>query len=113
MHEISLAGGILTLVTQARERDPFTRVSQLRIQVGALSGVEVSALQFALEAIAPGTVMENATFTMEETPGSAWCPDCSVTVPVFSRLDLCPRCNNAQLNPIGGQELRLLDLIVA
>jgi len=55
MHEMSLAGGILKVVDDAAEREPFARVQRLTLSAGALAGVEVRALRFALEAIAPGT----------------------------------------------------------
>ena len=55
MHELSLAGGIVRLVEDAAERERFRRVSLLRLEAGALSGVEVRALRFALEASVPGT----------------------------------------------------------
>ena len=40
MHEVSLAGGILQVVEQTCARDPFARVTHLRLQAGALAGVE-------------------------------------------------------------------------
>ena len=43
MHELSLAGGIVRLVEDAAERERFRRVSLLRLEAGALSGVEVRA----------------------------------------------------------------------
>lgn len=66
LHEISLAGSILQLVEQARERDPFERVMYLRLEAGALCGVDTAALRFALEAMAPGTCMEAAVIDIDE-----------------------------------------------
>ncbi len=40
MHEISLAGGILRMVEEAAAREHFWRVSKLRLEIGALAGVE-------------------------------------------------------------------------
>jgi hydrogenase nickel incorporation protein HypA/HybF len=34
MHEVSLAGGILSAVEAAARRDPFVRVSRLRLEAG-------------------------------------------------------------------------------
>lgn len=52
MHELSLAGGILRVLEQTRERDPFERITQLRLEVGVLAGVEIESLRFALSSIA-------------------------------------------------------------
>jgi hydrogenase nickel incorporation protein HypA/HybF len=50
MHELSLAGGIVSMVEAAAEREHFRRVAQLRLEVGAIAGVEPQALRFALTA---------------------------------------------------------------
>ncbi len=112
MHEISLASGILQIVEQTRARDPFVRVTHLRLQAGALAGVEIAALRFALEALAPGTLLEGAVIAIDEQPGTAWCLQCSASVPIFSRLDLCPLCEGTQLQPTGGTALKVVDMRV-
>jgi hydrogenase nickel incorporation protein HypA/HybF len=112
MHEMSLAGGILRLVEQSCERDPFERVTKLRLEAGALSGVEVSALRFALEAMSPGTLMEHAEIDIDEPAAAAWCMHCSQNITIHSRTDACPVCGSYQVQPTGGTELRLVDLLV-
>jgi len=112
MHEVSLAGGILRVVEQARERDPFKLLTHLTLEVGALSGVEVVSLRFALQAIAPDTCLAGAEIDIQEPAGTAWCLPCGQSVPIFQRLDLCPQCGSAQLQPTSGTELRVLELRV-
>jgi len=112
MHEMSLAGGILKVVEDAAARERFTRVERLVLEAGALAGVEVAALRFALEAMVPGTVLEGAVISIEQPPGTAWCLRCCESVPIQSRLDDCPRCGSAQLAPTGGTELRVRELTV-
>lgn len=113
MHEMSLAGSILKLVDDAAAREPFARVQRLRLEAGALAGVEVQALRFALQAIAPGTRLEGAQIEIDEPPAQAWCPRCRDTVEIRDRLDPCPRCQGHPLQPNGGTGLRLRELIVA
>jgi len=112
MHELSLAGGIVKLVEDAAARDRFKRVSALRLEAGALAGVELRALRFALEAITPGTCLEGATIDIEEPPGSAWCLRCATSVNIASRADACPQCGGHQIQATGGTELRVLDMLV-
>jgi hydrogenase nickel incorporation protein HypA/HybF len=112
MHELSLAGGILKLVEQTRARDAFERVTRLRLEAGALSGVEVSSLRFALESLAPGTCLEHAVIDIDEPAAAAWCMRCSATVSIESRIDPCPLCGGFQVQPTGGTELRVVDLMV-
>jgi hydrogenase nickel incorporation protein HypA/HybF len=112
MHEASLAGGVLQLVEDTAAREGFSRLLVLRLEAGQLAGVDVRALRFALESLAPGTVLDGANFEIEEPPGQAWCLGCSQTVTIAQRGDACPVCGGYQLQPSGGMELRVLDMQV-
>jgi len=112
MHEMSLAGGILRVVEDAQARERFSRVKRLTLEAGALAGVETRALRFALEALAPGTCLAGAEITILEPAGQAWCLRCAETVAIHHRLDPCPRCGGHQVQPTGGTDLRVCELIV-
>jgi hydrogenase nickel incorporation protein HypA/HybF len=112
MHEMSLAGGVLRVVEQAAAREHFARVRHLTLEAGALAGVEVRALRFALDAIAPGTCLEGAEIEIHEPPGQAWCMRCATTVEIASRRDACPHCGSLQLQPTGGTGLKVRELLV-
>jgi hydrogenase nickel incorporation protein HypA/HybF len=112
MHELSLAAGILDLVEDAGRREGFARVAVLRLEVGRLAGVEVSALRFALQAIAPGTCLAGARVEIDEPAARAACPDCGADVEVTGHGQACPACGGAPLRPTGGTALRVVDLLV-
>ena len=73
MHEASLAGGVLQLVEETAAREGFTRLLALRLEAGQLAGVDVRALRFALEALAPGTLLDGARIEIVEPTGRPWC----------------------------------------
>lgn len=112
MHEMSLAGSIVRMVEDAAARERFKRVKRLTLEAGALAGVEVHALRFALDAMAPGTVLDGAAIEIDEPPGTAWCMACGDSVAIAARTDGCPRCGGWQLTPTGGLELKVRELIV-
>lgn len=112
MHELSLAGGIVKIVEDTARREAFARVTLLRLEAGALAGVEVRALRFALEAIVPGSVLAGARIEIDTPPAEAWCMHCAATVPVTARGEACPRCGGYQLQVTGGAELRIVDMLV-
>ncbi len=112
MHELSLAGGVLKVVEDTAAREPFARVRRLTLTVGALAGVDEHALRFALQAIGPGTLLEDTEIVLEIEPGAAWCFSCCASVPVNSRLDPCPTCGGSGLVATGGSDLRIKDLVV-
>jgi hydrogenase nickel incorporation protein HypA/HybF len=112
MHEMSLAGGILKVVEDAAMKEHFRRVQRLTVEAGALAGVELRALRFALDAVSPGTCLDGAEIVIEQTPGQAWCLRCAQTVPIDARTDACPHCGGYQLQATGGTELKVRDLLV-
>lgn len=112
MHELSLAQDILRIVEDAAARERFSQVRVLRLEAGALAGVEVSALRFALDAIRPGTCLANAHIDIDQPLAVAWCPTCAIEVMVESRLDPCPHCGGMQIQVRGGAQLRVLEVLV-
>lgn len=112
MHEASLAGGVLKLVEDCARRDGFARVTALRLEAGQLAGVEPRALRFALEALAPGTCLQGARLEIDEPAGVAWCLRCCGSVAIAQRGDACPQCGGHQLQPTGGTELRVVEMLV-
>jgi hydrogenase nickel incorporation protein HypA/HybF len=113
MHEASLAGGVLQLVEDTARREGFARLLELRLEAGQLAGVDIRALRFALESLAPGTLLDGARIEIDEPPGQAWCMACAQTVAIAQRGDACPVCSGYQLQPTGGMELRVVDMRVA
>ncbi|MES2026679.1 MAG: hydrogenase maturation nickel metallochaperone HypA [Pseudomonadota bacterium] len=112
MHEVSLAGGILKIVEDAARRERFSRVSLLRLEAGTLSGVEVRALRFALEAMTPDTCLQHARIEIDTPPGQGWCMRCSVTVEMPEHGIACPHCGAYQIQATGGTELKVIDMVV-
>lgn len=113
MHELSLAGGILGIVEAAAQRESFARVRQLHLCVPALAGVEVEALRFALQAVAPGTVIEGAELVIDEPAARARCAACGGMTEVREQARPCPHCGAYRLQALPDGGLRVVDLLVA
>jgi len=111
MHEMSIAEGVLGIVEETARREGFRRVREVRLEIGTLAAVETEALRFCFDAVVRGSVAEGATLAIDETPGTAWCFDCSATVPLAARGEACPRCGGAVLQVNGGTEMRVKDLL--
>ena len=112
MHELSLAAGVLQMVENAAAREQFARVATLELEVGALASVDVHALRFALEAMAPGTLLEGAALQIAQPEGRAFCSACDVEVAITALGDACPCCGGYALRLTSGTELRVLRLTV-
>lgn len=112
MHEMSLAEGILQIVEDAAAQQAFRRVTEVRLEIGALSGVEIEALSFCLDVVLKGSVADGARVELQHIPGQGFCLACGETVPVNALYDACPRCGSYQVQATGGTEMRVKDLLV-
>jgi hydrogenase nickel incorporation protein HypA/HybF len=112
MHEMSLAEGILQIVEDTAARQGFRRVTEVRLEIGALSGVEVEALSFCLDVVLKGSVADGARVELEHLPGKGYCLGCGETVLVRALYDACPLCGSYQVQATGGSEMRVKDLLV-
>jgi hydrogenase nickel incorporation protein HypA/HybF len=112
MHEMSLCESVLQIMNEQARAQGFTRVRRVRLEVGALAGVELEAMRFGFEVVTRATLADGAALEIIELPGQAWCLGCSSPVTVERRYDPCPKCGGHQLQVTGGDELRIKDLEV-
>ena len=111
MHEMSIAESVLGIVEDTARKEGFSRVKEIRLEIGRLAAVETEALRFCFDAVVRGSVAEGAALAIDETPGTAWCFGCSATVPIGMRGEACPHCGGGQLQVNGGTEMRVKDLL--
>ena len=83
-------------------------------QDGTLRAHELRVQRLELAGLPPAvaTLLQGAQIAIETPPGQAWCLGCGQTVAIARRGDACPQCGGFQLQPTGGQELRVLDMMV-
>ena len=112
MHEMSLAEGILQICEDAAAREGCRRVTEIRLEIGALAGVEVEALSFCLDVVLQGSIADGARVELERLPGLGYCLGCGEAVPVAALYDPCPCCGSYQVQATGGTEMRVKDLLV-
>jgi len=112
MHELSLAEGVLQIVEDAARREGFGRVRAVWLEVGWLSSVEPEAMRFCFDVVTRHSVAEGARLEIVETPGAAWCRECSAPTTIAALGDACPRCGSYRLQITDGTEMRVKELEV-
>lgn len=107
MHEMGIVASILDSSTDAARRSGARRITEIKISVGELSEVVDDALDFAFEALSPGTMAEGATLTVNHIGARSHCPECDIEFD-HGRYDVaCPQCSSYLCQLIAGRELTI------
>ncbi len=83
------------------------RILEIRLRVGALSGVVPEALEFAFELLRAGTLAESARLQIVPVPATCWCASCQDEFGVPDLIAECPRCGQPSAELRRGRELEL------
>jgi hydrogenase nickel incorporation protein HypA/HybF len=111
MHEFSLAQNIIEIVEETVAKNNAGKVSAIELEIGTLSGVEIPALDMALESLQPGSVIEGAEIAKQIIKGKAKCPSCLHEFEPDDYFAACPVCGNFGTEIIKGKELRVKSII--
>lgn len=112
MHEVSLLRQAVEIAEERARAENATRIVCMRLRVGELSGVVPEALEFAFEAVAPGTMLEGGRLEVERVRIRCRCPVCANEFEPEGYLFLCPECGEPRTELLGGKELDLVELEV-
>jgi hydrogenase nickel incorporation protein HypA/HybF len=108
MHELAIAESVVDAITARTGTAPVT---QVRLEVGRLSGVVADALRFSFELVASGTGLDGACLDIDEPDGRAKCADCGLEFAVPDLILLCA-CGSADIHVLAGDELRIISVQV-
>ena len=100
----------LSVALDQAQQAGASRVHVIRLRIGALSGVVPDALEFAFEALAPGTAAENAKLAIEQVPARFWCAGCAREFQSDDMLAECPGCHALSGDIRAGREMEVASL---
>lgn len=109
MHEVGLMQGLLNMIDTYSREYRLRKISRIVLHVGKLSNAVPEALQFAFEAISPGTLADGAELIIEQVDGRSKCTVCGYEFASSLGMWTCPECNQPVVI-IAGQELHLQTL---
>jgi len=111
VHELSIALGIVEVVSEELDRRGGGRVRSVHLRLGELSGVAKEALLSAFPLACEGSVLEGSALVVVDEPVRAWCPACEAAGPVSSISDRrCVRCGSVASDVVNGQEVEVTAL---
>lgn len=111
MHEFSLAQNIIEIVEETARANRVKKISEVVLEIGTLSGVELPALDMALESLVPGSILEGTEIKKDIIKAVAICKHCGKKYTPDDYLSLCPECGNYGAEILKGKELKVRSII--
>lgn len=106
MHELTIAQEILRIVETSIKPASVERVNRINLTIGALTGVQVDCLEFAVEAITRGTPMAGVNLGVERVEPLFKCKECAGEFEAENWfLCPCPNCGSFRCDLLKGDEL--------
>jgi len=109
VHELAVTESLVDAVS---ERLPGQRVTCVRLEIGALSGVVADSVRFCFDLVTEGTSLEGARLEIAQPPAQCHCRICGADFGPAGPIVICP-CGSAEVTVLAGQDLRILSVQVA
>ncbi len=104
---MGITQGILDASFAAAEKAGATRITEIKVSIGELTEVVDFALQFAFEALTPGTMADGAQLVVIMVPARSRCRDCGLEYDHDRFEMLCPTCGGLNVEPLAGREMNI------
>jgi len=111
MHELSIAREIISVVELEASKRRLSSVSEIKLKVGALAGVDPESLSFGFKASTIGTAFEKTKLTVEWVHVKGKCRTCGKSISIDDLIFLCPLCDSTDIEILQGEELDIEYLI--
>lgn len=112
MHEFSLAMEVISLAQREALKNKAEAIQEITIEVGDLSGVEADAFESALGLLVKDSILDQASVNIIRTPGVGKCNACDHDFEMNFRMATCPKCQCFPSSISGGDEFRVVSLLV-
>ncbi|HVB45555.1 MAG TPA: hydrogenase maturation nickel metallochaperone HypA [Streptosporangiaceae bacterium] len=109
MHELAITESVVAAVT---ERLPDARVTCVRLEIGAMSGVVADSVRFCFDLVTHGTNLEGARLEITEPAAACRCARCGAEFAPDWPIMACP-CGSAEVTVLSGQDLKIISVQVA
>jgi hydrogenase nickel incorporation protein HypA/HybF len=107
MHERSLVKALIAQVASLASAQQASRVMDVRVRIGPLSGVEPLLLSGAFADLANADLFEGTTLTVFEVPLRAQCRTCHAVFNVEAFHFRCDVCGSQDIETIDGDAVIL------
>lgn len=112
MHELSIAQSIVQLAEQEAQKYHALQITEIELEIGVFSSIEIQALMFALEFAVKDSLLEKADIIYLPIEGKGECRECESDFLLKSLFSPCPNCGSYNIQIVNGKELRIKSICI-
>ena len=112
MHEMSIALSIIDLASDQAMKAEANQIIEIELDIGAISGIEVEALNFALEIAVKDTILETARVKINRIKAGSECLECGHIFDFEGFIDHCPKCKEVNTKIVKGREMQVKSILI-
>ncbi len=115
MHELPVVNHILEIVLRHAQSAKATKITAVRLKIGALSELEDEWFIRYFEYVSKGTPAAGAELSIERLPVVFLCGNCQNKFPVDVRKMeklVCPSCGDGKVTLFSGREFQIKEIEV-
>lgn len=99
MHELTLCHQTHELIMHEAKLQKAKSVTEVWIEIGALSCIEPEAMRFCFDLVCQGSIAEGCQLHLEQKSATAWCSSCQKVILVKNAfIAVCSQCNSPLSN---------------
>lgn len=110
MHELSVAMEIISIVEKEIEKHGLSKLAEIKLRIGTLSGIDPEALKFGFSAASADTVLDGTNLDIEWVKVQGKCMACGKLFEIIDLEFMCPFCQSVNIETAAGQEMDIIGL---
>ena len=112
MHELSIAHSLLSIIERSVPSGNKGIVTEVHLNVGTLSAIEIDALVFSFDIVKDKTISSKANLSINSIQGKGECRSCGSIFPIDKYGVACPECNSFSIDILQGKELKITSISI-
>jgi len=105
MHEYTVTENVLRIALEKAGEAEASRVTQINLVVGDLSGAVPECIQFYFDSFSKNTIAEGAVLHFDRVQAQLRCRSCSTPFQPENGIWDCPACHSQGIEVVGGRDL--------
>jgi hydrogenase nickel incorporation protein HypA/HybF len=107
MHEMAVTQSVLDIAVKHAQRAEASRITQINLVIGELSGVVDDSVQFYFDFLSRDTIAAGAKLVFERRPAVYRCRECATDFHPDGFDWSCPACGELVFEVVSGREFRI------